>query len=189
MLQPWRSLKVSLQRWGRHWFYCSRLQPVGEPNYFKPKNQAWTSDAWLSAACGRRPRVHNHCYCAKLLTLGEARRVVVDVCELDGDGGGARQAAKVAPHVLSLEQHQVLVLGLPVHVGHGRAQDTWGSAHASLMTVTHRQQQTSYLFFNLRLMRKRSSHNCSHPAPPSVLLHLFSPVLHWEISVCFSLAW
>lgn len=60
----------------------------------------------------------------QLLTLGEARRVVVDVCELDGDGGGARQAAKVAPHVLSLEQHQVLVLGLPVHVGHGRAQDT-----------------------------------------------------------------
>lgn len=61
---------------------------------------------------------------AQLLTLGEARRVVVDVGELDGDGGGPGQAAKVSPHVFGLEQHQILVLGLPVHVGHGRAQDT-----------------------------------------------------------------
>lgn len=61
---------------------------------------------------------------AELLTLGEAWRVVVDVGELDGDGGGSGQAAKVSPHVFGLEQHQVLVLGLPVHVGHGCAQDT-----------------------------------------------------------------
>lgn len=61
---------------------------------------------------------------AELLTLGEAWRVVVDVRELDGDGGGPGQAAKVSPHVFGLEQHQVLVLGLPVHVRHGCAQDT-----------------------------------------------------------------
>lgn len=61
---------------------------------------------------------------SEVLTLGEARRVVVDVGELDGDGGGPRQAAEVAAHVFSLEQHQVLVLALPVHVGHGRAEDT-----------------------------------------------------------------
>lgn len=67
---------------------------------------------------------------AELLTLGEAWRVVVDVCEFDGDGGGPGQTAKMAAHVFSLEQHQVLVLGLPVHVGHGSAQDTWGAAQA-----------------------------------------------------------
>lgn len=72
--------------------------------------------------------MHNDCYCAasvaELLTLGEAWRVVVDVCEFDGDGRGPGQTAKMAAHVFSLEQHQVLVLGLPVHVGHGSAQDT-----------------------------------------------------------------
>lgn len=58
------------------------------------------------------------------LTLGEAWRVVVDVAQLDGDGGGPGQSTQVSPHVLGLQEHQVLVLGLPVHVGHGRAQNT-----------------------------------------------------------------
>lgn len=58
------------------------------------------------------------------LTLGEAWRVVVDVAELDSDGGGPGQSTQVSPHVLGLQQHQVLVLGLPVHVGNGRAQNT-----------------------------------------------------------------
>lgn len=59
----------------------------------------------------------------KRLTLGEAWRVVVDVGQLDGDGGGPRQPTQVPPHVLGLEQNQVLVLGLSVHVGHGRAEN------------------------------------------------------------------
>lgn len=64
------------------------------------------------------------------LTLGEARRVVVDVGELDGDGGGPGESAQVSPHVLGLEEHQVLVLRLSVHVRHGRAQDTCQSNEA-----------------------------------------------------------
>lgn len=64
------------------------------------------------------------------LTLGEAWRVVVDVGELDGDGGGPGESPQVPPHVLGLEEHQVLVLGLPVHVRHGRAEDTCESDEA-----------------------------------------------------------
>lgn len=64
------------------------------------------------------------------LTLGEAWRVVVDVGELDGDGGGPGESPQVAPHVLGLEEHQVLVLGLPVHVRHGRAENTCESDEA-----------------------------------------------------------
>lgn len=49
--------------------------------------------------------------------MGEARRVVVDVGERDGDGRGAGEAAHLAHHVFGLDDEHVLVPGLPVHVG------------------------------------------------------------------------
>lgn len=100
---------------------------VGEANYFKQK----TNPGSAMRDCRRLVGSVHACTItivrrqrAELLTLGKAWRVVVDVGELDGDSGGPRQAAKVSPHVFGLKQHQILVLGLPVHVGDSCAQDT-----------------------------------------------------------------
>lgn len=62
-----------------------------------------------------------------VLTVSEARRVVVDVAQVDGDSGGASQPPLVAPHVSGLEHDVVLVLRLPVHLGHSGADDTCGA--------------------------------------------------------------
>lgn len=51
------------------------------------------------------------------LTLGKARRVVVDVAEGDVDGGGGGQTAQLTSHVLGLEKNLVLALHLSIHVG------------------------------------------------------------------------
>lgn len=56
--------------------------------------------------------------------MREARRVVVDVGERDGDGRGAREAAHLAHHVFGLNDQHVLVSGLAVHVGQSRPDHT-----------------------------------------------------------------
>lgn len=58
------------------------------------------------------------------LTVSKARRIVVDVAQVDGDSGGASQTPLVAPHVSGLEDNMVLVLCLPVHLWHSGADDT-----------------------------------------------------------------
>lgn len=60
-----------------------------------------------------------------VLTLGEARRVVVDVGEGDADGGGPREPAHLASHVLGLDHHLVVLLHLPVHTGEGGLDQAW----------------------------------------------------------------
>lgn len=59
------------------------------------------------------------------LTLGEARRVVVDVGQGDADRGGPREPAHLARHVLGLDHHLVILLDLPVHAGEGRLDQAW----------------------------------------------------------------
>lgn len=54
--------------------------------------------------------------------------VVVDVGQGDGDGGAGGVSSAQAQHVLHLHHHQVLIPGLPVHVGPGRDDDTCGRA-------------------------------------------------------------
>lgn len=51
----------------------------------------------------------------KLLTFRKLWRIVVYVCQCDGDGGRSRQAAHVSSHVFSLDDHQVLLSHLPIH--------------------------------------------------------------------------
>lgn len=58
------------------------------------------------------------------LTVSEPRRVVVDICERDGDGGGAGESAHLAHHVFGLDDKHVLVSRLPVHVGQSCSDDT-----------------------------------------------------------------
>lgn len=53
------------------------------------------------------------------LTLRELGGVVVDIAEGDCHRSAARQPPHVAAHVLGLNHHQELLLGLPVHVGDG----------------------------------------------------------------------
>ena len=60
-----------------------------------------------------------------VLTLGEARRVVVDVGEGDADRGGPREAAHLARHVLGLDHHLVVLLDLAVHAGEGGLDQAW----------------------------------------------------------------
>lgn len=62
--------------------------------------------------------------------MSEAGRVVVDVAQVNGDSGGARQPPLVAPHVSGLEDDVVLVLRLPVHLWHSGADDTWSARRA-----------------------------------------------------------
>lgn len=51
------------------------------------------------------------------LTVAEAWWVVVDVCQCDGDRGGPGEPSHLAHHVLGLDDQDVLVSGLTVHVG------------------------------------------------------------------------
>lgn len=50
------------------------------------------------------------------LTLGETRRVVVDVRQADVDHGGSGEAASLSGHVFSLDHHLVAFSLLAVHV-------------------------------------------------------------------------
>lgn len=61
----------------------------------------------------------------RALTVLERRPVVVDVRQADGDGGAGRVSSTEAQHVLHLHHHQVLIPGLPVHVGPGSDDDPW----------------------------------------------------------------
>lgn len=60
------------------------------------------------------------------LTLWETGRVVVDVGDHDGDGGGAREAAQLARHVCGLDHHLIALLALAVKVRHSRPDHTCG---------------------------------------------------------------
>lgn len=60
----------------------------------------------------------------RTLTVSEPRRVVVDIGERDGDGGGAGEAAHLTDHVFGLDDEHILVPGLPVHVGQSCSDDT-----------------------------------------------------------------
>lgn len=51
-----------------------------------------------------------------VLTLGEAGRVIVDIREGDVDSRGARQPSELPSHVLGLDDHLVVLLGLSIHV-------------------------------------------------------------------------
>lgn len=73
------------------------------------------------------------------LTPSEVRGVVVDVGQLHGDCRGARQPAQVPSHVFGLENHQVFVSALSVHVRYRGAEDAWWEEHrvaAADFTVT-----------------------------------------------------
>lgn len=61
------------------------------------------------------------------LTVAEPRWVVVDVCQRDGDRGGAGESAHLAHHVFGLDDQNVLVSRLAVHVGQGCPDDTWNT--------------------------------------------------------------
>lgn len=67
-----------------------------------------------------------------VLTLGEARRVVVDIGEGDADGGGSREPPQLARHVLGLDHHLVVLLHLPVHAGKGGLDQAWGEKPAGI---------------------------------------------------------
>lgn len=58
------------------------------------------------------------------LTVAEPRRVVVDVRQRDGDGSGAGEAPHLAHHVFGLDDQNVLVPRLAVHVGQSSSDDT-----------------------------------------------------------------
>lgn len=58
------------------------------------------------------------------LTVSEPRWVVIDVRQRDGHRGGAGEAAHLADHVLCLDDENVLVPCLSVHVGQSRSDDT-----------------------------------------------------------------
>lgn len=64
----------------------------------------------------------------------EGGPVVVDVRQGDGDGGAGGQSSAEAQHVLHLHHHQVLVPGLPVHVGPGSDDDTCRWAHGGVLS-------------------------------------------------------
>lgn len=59
------------------------------------------------------------------LTLGEARRVVVNVCDHDGHRGGARETAHLSCHVCCLDDQLVTILRLTVQICHRRPDDAW----------------------------------------------------------------
>ena len=59
-----------------------------------------------------------------MLTLVEHGRVVVDVAQRDVDRGGAGEPPQLAAHVLGLDDHVVVLSGLPVHVCQGHADHT-----------------------------------------------------------------
>lgn len=61
--------------------------------------------------------------------MAEGGPIVVDVGQADGDGGASGVAAAQAQHVLDLDHHQVLVPGLPVHVGPGGDDDPCERRH------------------------------------------------------------
>lgn len=60
------------------------------------------------------------------LTLREAGRVVIDIGDHNGDGGGAREASQLARHVCGLDHYLVALLALAVKVGHGRPDHACG---------------------------------------------------------------
>lgn len=55
--------------------------------------------------------------------MAEPRWVVVDVCQRDGDGGGAGESTHLANHVFGLDHQNVLVSRLAVHVGESGSDD------------------------------------------------------------------
>lgn len=55
--------------------------------------------------------------CTRVHTLWELGRVVVDICQGDVDGCGAREASDLACHVFGLNHNSVVFSGFTVHVG------------------------------------------------------------------------
>lgn len=68
-----------------------------------------------------------------MLTLGEARRVVVHVREGDADSRGPREAAHLSGHVFSLDHDLVVFLDFPVHAGQRRLDEAWGGGNMHLV--------------------------------------------------------
>lgn len=68
---------------------------------------------------------------ARSLTLVKHGRVVVDVGERDVDRGGAGQTSHLPPHVLGLDDHGVVLSGLPVHVCQRHPYDACGKGQRS----------------------------------------------------------
>lgn len=61
----------------------------------------------------------------KSLTVSEPRRVVIDICERDRYRGGAGEATHLANHVFGLDDENILIPRLPVHVWQSCSDDTW----------------------------------------------------------------
>lgn len=59
------------------------------------------------------------------LTPSEVRGVVVDVGQLHGDRRSARQSAQMPSHVFGLENYQIFISALSVHVRYRGAEDAW----------------------------------------------------------------
>lgn len=59
------------------------------------------------------------------LTPSEVGGVVVDVGQLHGDCGSARQSAQMPSHVFGLENYQIFIATLSVHVRYRGAEDAW----------------------------------------------------------------
>lgn len=59
------------------------------------------------------------------LTPSEVWRVVVDIGKLHGDCRSARQSAQMPSHVFGLENYQIFIPTLPVHVRDRGAEDAW----------------------------------------------------------------
>lgn len=56
--------------------------------------------------------------------MSEPRWVVIDVRQRDSHRGGAGEAPHLADHVFRLDDEDILVPCLPVHVGQSRSDDT-----------------------------------------------------------------
>lgn len=56
--------------------------------------------------------------------MSEPRRVVVDICERDRHRRGAGEAAHLAHHVFGLDDEDILIPRLPVHVRQSCSDDT-----------------------------------------------------------------
>lgn len=105
---------------------------------------------WLhtGSACGARGEIWS-------LTSGETRWIIVHVCQSHSHRRGARESAHLSHHVLGLDDQQVLVSCLAVHVRKSRSDDPckwhpnltfhtfwnqehlWSGGHYSDLTLLH----------------------------------------------------
>lgn len=103
-----------------------------------------------------------------VLTARETWWVVVDIHQSNRYGGGARQATHLAHHVLGLNDQDVLVPSLPVHVGQGCPHDSCKETeinvdkkmnHVLIWTL-----HTIIIFANISCIDMHDSKGISYPS-------------------------